>query len=268
VTVNRVAILMPPRDPRGVLVGEVARVDADVRARQAWAILREAATEVVAVASPTGSPATRDAFASLGASIRPREEGGAGTFMWALVDAALAVNADHYFVPDSDRLLHWLLSYPDELTELTRRWGQHDVLALARSPRAVASHPPTQTLTEGPVSELIADAIRLPGADPFSGAYMLSRRALEAIVASDAPRDQTFYAEAFLAPARAGCSFDLWVVEGLEWETPDNYRAEIAARGYEAWLADFQSPRQWEQRVRMMVLWIERVRAYSAAQDR
>jgi hypothetical protein len=266
--VSRVAILMPLHDPRGVLVGEVARVDADVRARQAWATLREAAIEVVAVASPTGSPATRDAFASLGARIQVRDDAGSAAWMWALADAALAVDADHYFLPDSDRLLHWLLTYPDELVELTRRWARHDVLALARSPRAFLSHPLTQTLTEGPARDLIADAIGLPGADPFSGAYVLSRRAVEATVASDAPRDLSFYAEAFLAPARAGCTFEPWVVEGLEWETPDNYRAEIAARGYEAWLADFQSPRQWEQRVRMMVLWIERVRAYSAAQDR
>jgi hypothetical protein len=104
--------------------------------------------------------------------------------------------------------------------------------------------------------------VGLPGADPFSGAYMLSRRALEAILASDAPRDESFYAEAFLAPARADCSFDLWTVEGLEWETPDHHRAEIAAQGYEAWLAGFQSPRQWEQRARMLAMWIERVRAY------
>lgn len=264
---TRVAILMPLHDPRGALVCEVARVQADPRARAAWETLRAAATEVVAVASPTGSPATRDAFGALGARVQLRDDAGSTAWMWALADAALAVDADHYFLPDSDRLLHWLLSYPDELVELTHRWGRHDVLVLARSPRAFESHPPMQTLTEGPARDLVADAIGQPGADPFSGAYMLSRRAVEATVASDAPRDQSFYAEAFLAPARAGCTFERWVVEGLEWETPDHHRAEIAARGYDAWLADLQGPRQWELRVRMMALWIERVRAYSAAQD-
>ena len=263
-----VALLTPLHDPRGALVAEVDRVRKDRRASAAWTALRATLADVVATASPEGSAATRDAFASLGFRIVARSEAGPGSFMWSLADLALALDADHYFVPDSDRLLHWLLAHADELAELPRRWGQQDVLNLARSPQAFASHPPMQTLTEGPAMALIAHVCGWPGADPFSGAYLLSRRALEAVVVSDAPRDETFYAEAFLAPARAGCSFDLWSVEGLEWETPDLHRAEIAARGHDAWLAGLQGSRQWEHRARMAALWIERVRVYLRAKDR
>ena len=264
----RVALLMPLHDPDGALAPETARVRADARAAAAWSTLRAALSEVAAYASAEASPATTAAFAELGATIRPRRDATPGSWMWTLVDAALEVDADHYFIPDSDRLLHWLLTYPDELVELTRRWGQHDVLSLTRTHRAFESHPSTQTLTEGPAMRLIGDAIGLPGADPFSGAYLLSRRALETIVASDAPRDRVFYAEAFLAPARAGCSFGAWEVEGLEWETPDHFCAAIAARGYDAWLADFQSPRQWLMRVEMMASWIDRVRPMLGAKHR
>jgi hypothetical protein len=258
---RRVALLMPLYDPQGALAPETQAVRADARAWSTWTTLRRALTHVLADAERTASPATRDAFASLGVTVRPRREAGPGSWMWSLAEAAVELDAEYYFMPDSDRLLHWLLTYPDELVELTRRWGQHDVLSLSRSARAFDSHPPTQTLTEGPAMRLIGTAIGLPEADPFSGAYLFSRRALEAIVASDAPRDQTFYAEAFLAPARAGCSFGVWQVEGLEWETPRYHGGAIAAQGRDAWQSEFQSARQWESRVRMMALWIDRTRS-------
>ena len=41
-------------------------------------------------------------------------------------------------------------------------------------------------------------------------------------------------------------------VEGLEWETPDRFRAEIAELGYDAWLDQFQSPAEWRRRVACM----------------
>lgn len=255
-----VALLMPLYDPRGVLVEEVERVRNDPAASGAWRALRAQLGQAVALAEPGGSPATREAFAALGVDVRLRSP--RSHFMWALVEAALELEAEYFFLPDSDRLLHWLLAYPDELAELPARWGCHDVLSLSRSERAFASHPPTQRLTEGPAMALVARAIDLVGADPFSGAYLMSRRALTALAASEAPRDECIYAEAFLAPARAGCSFGRWVVEGLEWETPDHFRAEIAARGREAWLADFQSPAQWEMRARMLAGWIDRIIAH------
>src|SRR5579884_2912270 len=257
----RVALVMPLFDPRGRLVGEVERVNATPAAARAWRVLREQLGPVVALAEPGGSAETRAAFAALGADVRLRDDAG-GFFMWPLAEAALELGTDHLFMPDSDRLLHWLLARPDELTALPAHWGRHDVLSLSRSERAFASHPPAQTLTEGPAMKLIERAVDLPGADPFSGAYLLSRRALAAVVASPTPRDESFYAEAFLAPARAGCSFGRLVVEGLEWETPDHHRDEIAAHGFDAWLAQFQSSRQWEMRARMLAAWVDRVVAH------
>ena len=260
---TRVALLMPIHDPRGALAAEVGRVTSDPAASRAWQALREQLVAVIGLAEPAGSAATREAFGSLGVDVRLRRD--SGHFMWGLAERALEIEADHYLLPDSDRLIHWLLAYPEELAALPSRWGHHDVLSVSRSARAFASHPPTQTLTEGPAMTLIARAIGLPGADPFSGVYVLSRRAVTALVASDAPRDERIYAEAFLAPARAGLSFDRWVVEGLEWETPDVFRDEIAAIGYDGWLAGFQSPREWERRAGMLAAWIECVVAHEAA---
>jgi hypothetical protein len=40
--------------------------------------------------------------------------------------------------------------------------------------------------------------------------------------------------------------------EGLEWETPDRFRAEIAELGYDAWLDQFQSPAERRRRVACM----------------
>ncbi|HZW32494.1 MAG TPA: hypothetical protein VFF52_17400, partial [Isosphaeraceae bacterium] len=73
------------------------------------------------------------------------------------------------------------------------------------------------------------------------------------------PADLRFYAEGVLAPFRAGCTIARHEVEGLEWETPDQYAAEIARLGYAAWLEQFQSALQWRRRVEMASLWIEAV---------
>ena len=41
-------------------------------------------------------------------------------------------------------------------------------------------------------------------------------------------------------------------VEGLEWETPDQFKNEIDELGYEKWLRKFQSPTEWRKRVKLL----------------
>src|SRR5205085_8065553 len=104
---------------------------------------------------------------------------------------------------------------------------------------------------------IIAHQLALPEADALSGSYIWSRRAAEAVVGFGGPRDLRFYAVGALAPFRAGCTVGGHVVEGLEWETPDQYPDEIAVLGYAAWLAQFESPAQWRHRAEMVRLWVD-----------
>jgi hypothetical protein len=177
--------------------------------------------------------------------------------LWAMVDRALSKPVERIHFCDLDRFVHWLYRFPDELLRLPSAWGQHDLTMLVRTGRAFATHPPCQTLTEAIGNRVIAERIGIPHADAFSGSYVWSRRAARALVDATCPRDVRFYAEGVLAPFRAGCSIGYLEVEGLEWETPDQYPDEIARFGYDAWLDRFQSPAQWRQRVEMARLWVD-----------
>ncbi len=212
------------------------------------------------VASPSTSADTTRAVARAGfeviAGVEAPDRG-----LWEMVRLALSRPVERIHFCDLDRFVHWLARFPDELRRLPELWGRHDLLMLVRSARAFATHPPCQTLTEGIGNRLIARRIGMADADAFSGSYVWSRRAAQALVDAAVPRDLRFYAEGVLAPFRAGCTIGQHVVEGLEWETPDQYVGEIERRGYDAWLAWFQSPAQWRQRVEMTRLWVESVLA-------
>lgn len=260
-----VALLAPLHDPDGALADEVERALGATGASGAWRLLQQSLAGATAVVSRRTALATREAFERLGLAVQTEADGPADAFMWRLVETALRTSVTHVLLIDADRLLHWLLAYPEGLASLPERWGRHDVLTLARSPRAFATHPPCLRLTEGPAQRLIAQTINVPGADPFSGAYLRSRRALQSVARSDAPRDGSFYAEIFLAPAAAGCTFDTLACEGLEWETPDRFRAAIATQGYQQWLASYETPAEWRRRAHLAGLWIARVIAYRQA---
>ena len=41
-------------------------------------------------------------------------------------------------------------------------------------------------------------------------------------------------------------------VEGQEWETPDRFQKEINKQGYNNWLSQFQTIKEWKLRVRLL----------------
>lgn len=177
-----------------------------------------------------------------------------------LYRAALAAGAEghgHLLYADFDRLLHWQRAYPAELATAAETAARADFTLFGRTKRAFASHPACQRLTEGPVNELFRHLFRLaPETDIFASCWGLSRGAAAHLLDAPVAAGTAFYA---LWPAmllRAGFGFRFSAVEGLEWETPDAHGDEIARLGYEAWLATFESARQWNLRSEMSAQWI------------
>jgi len=60
-----------------------------------------------------------------------------------------------------------------------------------------------------------------------------------------------FYGEWPVIVFAKGYKIDFARVRGLEWETPDRFRKEIGAEGYRRWLHGFETPAEWERRVRV-----------------
>ena len=210
----------------------------------------------LAVTSPSTAARSIEALGQAGWQIAPGVDG-PDRGLWRMVGLGLSQAVERVHYCDLDRFLHWLIHYPDELLDLPSIWGLNDLTVLARSHRAFHSHPGCQVLTEGIANAVVAKRTGIPEVDAFSGSYIWNRRAAEAVLAAPGPRDLRFYTEGVMAPFRAGCTIGCRIVEGLEWETPDQYPAEIAREGYAAWLANFESPAQWRHRALMTRAFVE-----------
>jgi len=221
-----------------------------------WQQVRANYSEALAVASPSTDSRTIATLKQAGWRVENGSDG-VDRGLWAMVQLGLDQPVERIHFCDLDRVIHWLHRFPEELRCLPEVWGRADLVMLARSQRAFASHPACQTLTEGLANRVIAARIGLVGADAFSGSYVWTRRAVEAILQVPPPRDLSFYSEGVVAPFREGCSITRHEVEGLEWETPDQYPEEIAQLGFDAWLQQFESPKQWRRRVEMALRFVE-----------
>jgi hypothetical protein len=244
-------------DPEARLLPFVSRLTSPADAlADAWRRVRANYAAAVAVYSPATDERSLRAIVGAGwelvTGITAPDRG-----LRAMVELGLERPIERMHFCDLDRLAHWLDRYPGELASLPCVWEEHDLTMLVRSPRAYASHPLCQTLTEGIANAVLANRLQLRDVDAYSGSYVWSRRAAEAVLNAPGPRDLRFYTEGVLAPFRAGCSIGSLVVEGLEWETPDQYAAEIGELGYAGWLARFESAEQWRHRAEMARVFVE-----------
>jgi hypothetical protein len=244
-------------DPETRLLPIVQRLTrADDPLGAAWSRMIGNYAVRLAVPSPATNARSIEALDSAGWNVAAGVDG-VDRGLWGMVQLGLGYPVDRIHFCDLDRLLHWLMNFPAELLALPKIWDRHDLTVLARTERAFRSHPACQVVTEGLANAVIARRLGQPDVDAFSGSYIWSRRAAEAVLAAPGPRDLRFYAEAVVAPFRAGCSIGCQRVEGLEWETPDQYPAEIERLGYATWLAQFESADQWRHRSEMARAFVE-----------
>lgn len=222
-----------------------------------WSRVRQNYADLFCVSSPTTDPRSNEALRKAGWEVRVQTEDGPDRGMFRTVQFGLNRGTELIHYCDLDRFVHWLIRFPDELSALPEVWNDHDLTMLVRSPRAFATHPPAQTLTEAIGNRAIEHRLGTAPADALSGSYVWKPAAARAVVDFSGPRDLRFYAVGVLAPFNVGCSVGSHVVEGLEWETPDQYPDEIATLGYDVWLERFQTPGQWRHRTEMAKLWVD-----------
>jgi hypothetical protein len=177
-----------------------------------------------------------------------------------------APGAAHAHLCDLDRALHWMETYPEELRDVVRRIPDADFTVLGRTERAYATHPRVQRDTEA----LINHAFGLVWGEPWdvgAASRGLSRRAAGIVAASgdDTIGNDCSWPLCLLRVHGARIAYR--ATEGLEFETPDRYPAEIAAvGGRDAWIARLDSdPRQWAHRIELARFEVESVARFAAA---
>lgn len=185
------------------------------------------------------------------------------------IKGALSLDTNFIHVCDFDRVLHWVANYPEELEEVIANmdflgillpanrgekiprssdWG---ILFFARTPRAFETHPPIQKLTEKRTNSLASSLTRIE-IDIMSGSNAMDRNTTELFLKESYQDGYGIYAEFFSIPFSHKVKINSMQVEGLEWETPDQFKKEIENIGYENWIENFENADQWQKRVSLL----------------
>lgn len=195
----------------------------------------------------------------------------------ASLQLALESSATHIHYTDLDRLLRWVETRPDEWRATVARAQECDCLMIGRTERAYATHPRALIETEA-ISNLVGsfllnvidagtrrhgDAVTnspyhrvIPPprqiADLSAGSKGFSRRAAGFLIAHSPPgRALGMDAEWIVLLHRAGFAIDYVEVDGLDWESADQFaeqaaNADAQRRAAESYDAD---PKHWARRV-------------------
>ncbi|PDW01697.1 hypothetical protein [Candidatus Viridilinea mediisalina] len=232
-------------DPEGRLLAQMERV---------LPLLAERFAAVAVLLTPTTVPAADALLHQQGAVVRR----GLATWsishlylgVWRRAALAAALGhwpmAPHFLFCDLDRMLHWAACYPDELVDAMAFAEAYACTIYGRTARAFASHPRAQRETEALVHHSFALASGHQW-DVMAAARGFSRPAAELIVTRSQDPSVGSDCSWPLLCQRAGLSVGYMATEGMEFETPDRYAAEIAQLGgVEAWLAQLDSdPQHW-----------------------
>lgn len=174
-----------------------------------------------------------------------------GRYQSLRLAAASDASAVHYC--DLDRLLRWVEIYPEEWRRTLIHVGKADCLVIGRTETAWASHPQalrqTEAISSGLFSRLLSQSL-----DLSAGSKGFSRRALTCLMANTVPgRAIGTDSEWIVILYRAGFTVESVLVDGLDWEIPDQHQAEAASRERQHILAAQYDadPSRWAHRVKI-----------------
>jgi len=167
------------------------------------------------------------------------------------LQAGLASGSEHFHLCDFDRVLHWIGHYPEELRTTLADIAQYDFLVMGRTPRAWATHPPVQNMTEA-LTNLVFAKIYGKEIDITGGSRGVSRKAARLL--SLHSREETVGVDGewpIILKQSPELRLGYRAYEGLEFESMDERDDEIAGvGGREAWEKQvLDSPEAWLLRI-------------------
>jgi hypothetical protein len=142
--------------------------------------------------------------------------------------AASDTGADFLHYVDLDRLIRWVETRPDEWLATVEQIQTCDCLVIGRTEAAWATHPQVMIQVEEVINSVFS---YLLGAeyDIGSGSKGFSRRAAAFILANSEPGDAIGTdAEWPVLCHRAGFTLASVLVDGMDWEIPDQYQDRAA----------------------------------------
>lgn len=192
------------------------------------------------VTEPT-HPEVIDALRLAGARIEIGPTGVPGKGQRRVLGTATHAGHEHMLVCDFDRWLHWIGSYPKELLglleQIERDHADAWFVCLGRSERAFATHPVAQQLPEAATNRALSSIVGT-WLDATAGASWIRRAgAIRILDVSTVTTKATDLEWPGLMLREHRDRVQGAFFEGLEFETADAYRAEIAECGsIDAWI--------------------------------
>lgn len=155
------------------------------------------------------------------------------------VSMAVQEGSDFILHLDFDRLIHWILSYKDELiTVLGTDVPANDFLIIGRTERAFGTHPAQQREPESSTNAAISRELGWK-LDVASGCSSFRRNVGEIILRQSVSDDfGSTDTEWPLLAKMSGFPPGYIETEGLEFETPGFHAGRIREIGYAAWIAE------------------------------
>lgn len=166
----------------------------------------------------------------------------------------IAVRTDSTFIHlvDFDRALHWAKRFPRELRDVVKILPTYQgFVSLVRTNRSFQSHPQVQRSTESIVNAIASEVSSIE-IDIMSGSFGFQKKLAVKIVQEAKRKDYGIYAEFLTIALKHKFLISTIEVEGLEWETPDQYQDIISKEGYSAWLHAFESLPEWKKRITLL----------------
>jgi len=238
-----IALAATLHDPPGALRADVAR----------WLPrLARLYARVQVACSPPTDRRVREILAAHGADAGTPPANTRGPLYRLALRRALAGDVTRVHYLDFDRALHWIARRPAELANVLKRARRYDAVLIGRTPRAHASHHEALVATEAVAAETFAARLGLGGrVDFLVPSFVLTRDLTARLVARSRARDNAMYGEWVALLAGLDVPLAYLECDGLDWETPDRYRAEVRRVGLAAWRRTISTPAEWAMRRRM-----------------
>ncbi|MBE2271431.1 MAG: hypothetical protein IAE80_24575 [Anaerolinea sp.] len=187
-----------------------------------------------------------------GLDIQFAEQGKWSSGRYVALKQGIESGADFIHYCDADRLIRWAELLPNELAVTVERLQAADFTAIGRSTYAFETHPKSLQTTEALTNRVMSGWLGQPSLDLASGSKGFSRAAARFIHRNSQPiRPMGTDAEWAILARRGGFSIQSVEVDGLDWESADQYQDQAADRQRQQETADAYDakPRSWEFRV-------------------
>ena len=210
---------------------------------------------IVIVLLPGDDPTIEEKFASgefsshTKLALSVNEGRSSGRYM--ALKKAVETSAEFVHYVDMDRLLHWVETRPDEWKQALGEIERFDAIIFGRTQAALLSHPQALISTEM-ISNQVVSYLLQAEMDVSAGSKSFSRTAAQYLV-EHSRTDHSIGSDAEwpILLKKAGFRLQYIPVDGLDWESADQYQSQAADHDVQSNAARVYDtdPVHWSHRV-------------------